>query len=307
VSVVVDLGGIATAFRGSDQEHVAAIAATCGSLRPHDGAPELEITFGGGACRVPADPWDLADGDVRAWWRPDGLYLAHGAFTAHVRGTEAHIGGDGNRARGFRQLMPYVITQMLAPYGRFVLHGGAIHVDGHAVLVLGSTGSGKSTLVTAALCAGWHALGDDLVVVRPTATGPVVTGIAKPLTVPAEVAGAAPLPARPVAGDVRGRWELSADLADPSWYPVASTVVSRHGTSPAAELRPLAGRALSEWLLHSFLCRHDPTRLRAYLPVVAGTARRGGWELAHGESVECRVSSAGARLGELRADWDGQF
>ena len=158
------------------------------SLPPSAEEPRLEITFGPRACRLPPEPCDLADGDVRAWWKGNELLLGHGPFAAEVSATTAHIGGDGNLVRGFRQLLPYVISHLLQVHGRFVLHGGAIQREGRALLVLGGSGSGKSTLVVSALAAGWEALGDDLVAVRLGHAGPEVMGIAKPLAVPADVA-----------------------------------------------------------------------------------------------------------------------
>src|SRR5207245_2287338 len=99
------------------------------------------------------------------------------------------------------QLFPYVVTHLLALHDLFVLHAGAIQQDDRAVLVLGGTGTGKSTIVASAASAGWRALADDLVIVRIGSHGPEVTGIPKPLSVPDDVIDATGLSAQPLAKD----------------------------------------------------------------------------------------------------------
>ncbi len=294
---VVDLAGVATELDATDRAREDAIAATCSMLTDVTEPPTLRISFGKQAHRLPEERFDLADGDVRAWWCDDTLFLAHGAFTATARGTDARIGGEGNLSRAFRQLFPYLVTQLLAPHDRFVVHGGAIQRNGAATLVLGGTGSGKSTVVASALLAGWHALADDLVVLRPGTDAPEVSGIAKPLTVDRDVADATGLPNEAVDGDARGRCRLLVGV-ERGWFPVASTVLSAHGDTPTSAWHPLGTAALSEWLLYSFLARHDAGRRTPFLPVVAATVRRGGRELRHGTDGPRRIAAVAALLDE---------
>jgi hypothetical protein len=220
-------------------------------------------------------------------------------MAAHVGSATAHIGGEKDLARGFRQLFPYVITHLLAPHDLFVLHGGAIHHDDQAVLVLGGTGTGKSTLVASAASAGWKALADDLVVVRVGHDGPEVTGIAKPLAVPRDVVDATDLVAEPIAGDSRSRWHIAVDQSEPAWHPVSATLVSAHGDTVNGELRTLESRQLFEWLLFSFLSRHERNRLRRFLPVAAEVTCRRGWELRHGTDPNTRVEDVCSLVGQV--------
>ena len=225
-------------------------------------------------------------------------------FRAAVRPTSAQVGGDGDLARGFRQLFPYVATHLLAGHGRFVLHGGAVQRDGQAILVLGGSGSGKSTLVVGAHRAGWSVLSDDLVVLRVRSDGSGVveiTGIAKPVLAPADVVQAAGLPARPVDADPRGRWEVDVAVGSPpgAWYPVMSTLVTTHGESDTTDFERLTGAQLLEWLLFSYLSSREPDRLRRFLPVAATITGRSGWIVRHSADPATRATDVDALLQRL--------
>jgi hypothetical protein len=56
---------------------------------------------------------------------------------------------------------------------RLLVHAGAVGMDGHAVLLAGRGGSGKSTTAVAALLAGYDYLGDDYTVLDPAGPQPV--------------------------------------------------------------------------------------------------------------------------------------
>jgi hypothetical protein len=296
----VDIAGIAVELHATDAVRSEAVDATCSMLVDAVTAPTLRITFGAETHPLPDEPFDLADGDVRAWWRDETAYLAHGPFTATVRDAEARVGGDGNCRRAFRQLFPYVVTQLLAPQGRFALHGGAIERGGRAVLVLGGTGAGKSTVVASAMRAGWRPLADDLVVLRASADSLEVCGVAKPVTVERAVAAASGLPFEELDGDVRGRCQLLVDV-ERAWVPVGGTVVAAHGDVASSSWGPLTSPALTEWLLYSFLSRHDARVRTPYLAVVAATVRRGGLELRHGVDASRRIEG----VVELLEEWSG--
>jgi hypothetical protein len=300
----VDLVGIATRFQASDRARADAIDAAIGLLPPHPGPWQLEVAFDADPAPSPHEPWTYADGEVRARWSGDDLFLGHGPFRARVGNDAAAISGEGTLARAFRQLFPYVITHLLAGRGRFLLHGGAIERDGQATLVLGGSGSGKSTLVVCALQAGWGVLGDDLVALRfgSGGSGAVeVTGVAKRVLAPIEAVHTVGLAARPVEGDPRGRWEVDVDVEAPlgAWYPVTATLLSSHGHDATTELELLPSQQLVEWLLFSFLASHEPSRLRRFLPVAAAIASHRGWVVSHSGDAERRSSETSSLLRRL--------
>jgi hypothetical protein len=71
-------------------------------------------------------------------------------------------------------LLGMVFSMWLERRGTTTLHASVVTVDGAAVAFLGAKGSGKTSLLAACLRAGHALLVDDLVVLRHTASGPVV-------------------------------------------------------------------------------------------------------------------------------------
>lgn len=66
-------------------------------------------------------------------------------------------------------LLDQVLPRALADTGRLVIHAGAVALAGRAVLLLGETGQGKSTLCAALARSGADLLGDDAVALDFTA------------------------------------------------------------------------------------------------------------------------------------------
>ena len=62
-------------------------------------------------------------------------------------------------------LLGSVFGAILIQRGLLVLHGNALEKNGEAIICLGHTGAGKSTLAYALVKKGWKLLSDDLVVV----------------------------------------------------------------------------------------------------------------------------------------------
>lgn len=70
-------------------------------------------------------------------------------------------------------IFDHILPLALATRGSLVLHGGVISLDRHAAVLVGATGSGKSTLTAFAWQRGWTVGGDDGAVLH-TADPPVV-------------------------------------------------------------------------------------------------------------------------------------
>lgn len=66
-----------------------------------------------------------------------------------------------------------VAAHLLAWRGLVPLHGSAVAIDGHAILVAGDSGAGKSTLAQALVECGGHLVSDDLSVLLPNRAGGV--------------------------------------------------------------------------------------------------------------------------------------
>jgi hypothetical protein len=275
---VVDVAGIPIRFEASDLSRARAVESGLGALAPVGAPARMSVAFGSSYVALPDRPWDHADGEVRAWWDADELRLAHGRFSCLVTKTSAIIGGEGEPERAFRQIVPYVLSHLLAGQQRFLLHAAAIEREGEVLLVLGPSGSGKSSLVVGALRGGWKALADDLVVLRDAGT-PEVCGIAKPIAGPAEVVRSSGLACQSLDGDPRGRWLVAHDPT-PGWFRVAGTLICAHDTGVRSSVQPLSSAGLVESLLLSFLSAKQPAALRDFLPVAAAVTCRRGWTLS---------------------------
>ena len=97
----------------------------------------------------PAQRYDLA----LARYRPGGgsaLWLA------------AHVSAD---TFYFKSLMQTLVARASATVGGAVLHSGLVESDGRGLLLVGGSGSGKSSLAAFALLAGARFVSDDMVLI----------------------------------------------------------------------------------------------------------------------------------------------
>lgn len=87
----------------------------------------------------------------------------------------AEAGGAGETHEHF--LADQAIPRAMAHEGSFILHAGAIRVGQGAILLMGLSGRGKSTLVTSFDQAGFALLGDDAMVVSSLDATPRVRAV----------------------------------------------------------------------------------------------------------------------------------
>jgi hypothetical protein len=200
----------------------------------------------------------------------------------------------GDLTTVFRYVAPFMLASLLAPAERFLLHGGAIGKDGGAVLVLGGTGTGKSTLAFAALDDGWSLLSDDLVIVSRGPDGPLVSGIPRPLVVPAEV-----LPddavGRARADDPRARVQLTFEAWDRRPQPITAIVIAGHAQTDDAVLAPIDRPDLLRTLVHSMLAQ-QPYNVRRYVHTAAALSDLPAWRLLHSRTAETRLPQCSRAL-----------
>jgi hypothetical protein len=114
------------------------------------------------------------------WWTEAGGWhqlrvAGAGAFAIRNDGAAIIVDGDGaDPAAVLEGLLGPALALGLVHHGVFVLHAGAVALDGGRVVgLIGDSGCGKSTLV-ALLGAGGHAvpIADDLLAVENGPTGP---------------------------------------------------------------------------------------------------------------------------------------
>jgi hypothetical protein len=79
----------------------------------------------------------------------------------------ARVGRGAAGAAGFREgVLDHLALFLVTNLDRHPLHAAGIERDGKAVLLVGSSGLGKSSLTYAAMRAGWRVLADDAVYVQ---------------------------------------------------------------------------------------------------------------------------------------------
>lgn len=115
--------------------------------------------------------------EQRLWRRPDGSFLVRnnrgGALS--VDATGASIVVDGPDDAVVAQLVTtYALPLLHQCTGALVVHASAFELAGSAVLVSGASGRGKSSLLVAAIDAGYRPLSEDLCVVDLRGSVPVV-------------------------------------------------------------------------------------------------------------------------------------
>lgn len=275
------------------------MAALLGWLPAHDGPPRFEIRVEPAGVWRPPDAEPERYGEMEVWREREALLVHHpsGAFARVAVGVAVISARGPATVRAFRQLFPFIVTHLLAPGGRFVVHAGVVAIDGKAVLLLGVTGAGKSTLVHAARLDGWAALGDDLAVVRARDGEVEGRAIARPLNVPAEVGMASG--ASLLAGDPRGRWELPVAVSS-DWLLIGAVVHVVHGSDRESDLGSWEATAVLRTLVGAFASAPEVESLQRWLPVAAALSRLPAWELRHGTDPSTRLAGAARSLAAVR-------
>jgi hypothetical protein len=184
----------------------------------------------------PAYPWDHGDigaGGLVDGSDPGGILAVHetgsGVVTLFDAGRQALLYRAARGLPWWERAAPMRIALYwaLGGEGRHLLHAGAVGDERGAVLLAGSTGSGKTTVAVAAAEHGFGYLGDDHVVLDTTASPARVHAVYNT----ASVRTTAEQPEKTVV-DMTGRGGQS--------WPVRAIVVPRIGGG-RTRVRPLGG------------------------------------------------------------------
>jgi hypothetical protein len=249
-----------------------------------DRAPDFRGPYG--------EHWD--DG-VTHWFRH------HWGLTAWVSPPHAWIGGPVSGHRRWvmvRNSMLFVLARFVLVHGRFLLHGAAVRRDEGALLAVGPSGSGKSSLAYAAHVAGWRVGADDMVVVDPHGPRILVRGVSRIPTLPADVA--ADVAGEALPQDARDRLELSWFSLDTRAAPIDAVIVCAHGDG-AGDLAPVSAATALEALVPALVLSALPRPVTQWFPVAARLARGPCFRVAHAADPVTRLARAGELL---EAAWD---
>lgn len=123
----------------------------------------------------------------------EDFYLTDGSSTFHHSGTRA---GEAFLAPSFfqkatllqRNFWAFALLKLLRPLDIFGLHAAGVGRNGLGVLIIGTPGSGKSTLTIGLIRNGWSYLSDDALLVRRVGNGVEALAFRKNFYVDADTA-----------------------------------------------------------------------------------------------------------------------
>lgn len=297
----VDLAGVVLALSAETPSQATCLDWHFGPLSDTHRAPDLAIDLRTSLPATrPTGPPSMRDGPILRWQELNAITLWHeGGLGAVLRDGTLAIGGDqdpDSEWRMVRQLVFSGLSWFLDRRNLLMLHGGLIGRDGHAALLLGATGRGKSTLAVAALQTGWEVLSDDLVIIeRDEARPPQAFGVPKRPTVAQDVAAQLGLTLPPLPGDNRSRRMLPAQELTVGWRRVRAVVQLDHHSGDG-ELRRLSHQESLSALINAFLEAPRPEALRRQLGRLAALAAEPAFVLAHAADPAPRLDRAGELL-----------
>lgn len=268
----------------------------------------------GGACgpvvtvRFDASPLDLPDREpdvaelgFRQWFLDDHTVVVddHGVTQGWSSGAAVRVSAPGE-VRNLERVLGTLLARSLVDRGLKVFHAaGLCAPDGVALLALGTTGAGKSTLVAAGLQAGWQVLADDLVVVRVEAGEVWLAGFPRRLAVPSELAVG--LPGEPLVGDPRGRSRLEPSLLTPGWHRARGVVLIGHATQAQSVTESVGARAVLDLAVGSTLVSLNAEVRRATFTTSVALSRLPAVWLGHGQDPARRAAGSIAQLASFAA------
>ncbi len=301
------IGGVPVLLATDDEHRAIALRRTFGSCPPTDERPKIDLVFGDDVPDVPTSPPDQRFPSLDVWHgKVDVVARQASGVVARNDGTHVTVGGpiigdksDHYGAREVRMAAQYGLIGALDVLDVHTIHAGLLERNGRGVMVLGSSGGGKSTLCFAAWKSGWQVLADDLVFVRPGDAAPTCLGLPRRLTVPGDVITSA-ADGSPIPDDARQRWELRADAVQPAGScEVVGILVCGHDDGPG-RLDPLPPNvSLSRVILEGYARTQAPASLRRFLRVLGPLSAVPSRVLMHDPVPANRVVRAAEMLDEF--------
>ena len=295
----IDLAGVAVRVELGTERRGEAFEELLGTLELTFADPSIRVSWIETPISVPDRPSEYPHEGLDSWQEGTRAIYRHAGVTAVAEDQTIELGGDEDDLMlPFRYVFEPALTHVLARTGRFMLHAGAVARDGAALLLIGDSGQGKSTLCWAAAQDGWSLLSDDHTIVRATDGGYELIGLPKPLAVPEEVL------TEPMGVLVerlgRHRRQFPATMLGRGWHPLVATIRPRHGDTAAGALEPSAASELLDLLIGSYAALGDADLLRRFFPHAANLARGRAWDLAHGSDPDTRLKAAAGWLDVAR-------
>lgn len=192
-----------------------------------------------------------ADGTTwrRAWSLPDRLVLDFDGIAALEASDDGTVTVDRPLTPEMEQhlLIDHILPLLLARRGALVVHGAVLELGGRAVVLIGASGTGKSTLSAHAWQQGWTLGGDDGAVLDVQEGAVSVTSTHSTLRLTPEAAALVGIPAEEGAAAVGKRRLRTMRSGLPHRHgPAALHLVAEVQPAPVgsvADFTPLTGVA----------------------------------------------------------------
>lgn len=295
IDTTIDVAGVAVRVRARTPALADCATSRLGTA-PTTEAAEVDIELVTVAPAVPAGA-AAQELDYTHGWEDDGrLWIGLDGARAMVDGTRVKVGGPvatDDELDCFDDVLQFAVAVAVARSDRLMMHAAVVARDDDALLLVGESGMGKSTLSAAALVAGWDLLGDDLAIVD---TGSMrARGVARPPMVPGEVGRAHGLDGEDEDGP-RGRIRLPASTLTPGSRRLIGIVSVVHGTDGHVED---LGRGDLAVLDAGFAAPPFRAALRRQFRASAALVALPAHRLAHAADERVRVRRAQELLDEV--------
>jgi hypothetical protein len=200
--------------------------------------------------------------------------------------------------RSIRQLLAEALAVWFGTRGDVVLHASLVARGDDALLALGPTGSGKSTVAAAAFAAGWNVHSDDLTIVRRVGDTARAYGIPKRPNFDPTIAGGLNMAVTPATGDPRGRVAASASEMTAGWTSLRATVALDHSSGDGGMSRLERPDVLHAVIAATFAAG-NPAYLARQLGTLAFVAALPAFRLELAVAADIRLAATGRALVQI--------
>jgi hypothetical protein len=297
---VFDVAGVAIAVDAGDDARGSVVAAGLAGFADTDAPAVARLTIDDLEVVPPDRAPDSELLGIRFWLDGDGIVLSAEDVLVEVTGSTGRLHVPNLERATLAENCVYLpLTWLLARHNRFVLHGGAVARADTGLLLLGTSGAGKSSLAFAAWETGWDVLADDLVIVEPDtgdrSRGFRIYGVHRRPALPSEVGGPLVEGARPL-DDPRARVPLSRELLTDGARHLTGIVVITHSETTTGTMKAVGAHPVMPIVLQSFAGSAARDLRAVFFPTAAALARLPTWELGHSVDADVRRAAAAHHL-----------
>lgn len=294
--IVVDVAGVPVGIDATDEARASAVRDVFSGFSPIEAPAQLVVSIDDLPTPVPKGVPTAEAFGISFWTETAGMTMATGTVVVRAVDGDVEIHApDLDELSKIEGILPVALAWPLAESARYLVHGAALASDNGAVLALGPSGRGKSTLAAAALERGRLVLSDDLVILDATTEPVTAYGVHAEPAVPTELGGPI-VDAGTSLNGPRQRSLLDRGVLTAGGYPLRGFIVLAHAPEAGGALGAARMLDVVPLLLGSFPAAVDPVLRAEFFAFTARLTSLPAWELGHAGDVALRRSHAGDAL-----------